>query len=411
MARFLILMLTLLGVVAGSAQQEPHIPMGQQHTNEANASVPPIFPTFAPAASSTLEPGVNAPFNDPRAWQHGISCLKVGRQVLVVWSSWGNPPQPVPNPEANWEHDVYYARVDPQKPEIVPHTLVSLPEAQEPASAAINSRGRILMSCEDGADGLDQRAGLWDAELRPIKSYPFMIREGGHSGHVAAMDDKFLVAYSEGWTDGGGVDNLGTGNDVWARIVDNDGKPGPEIPTAVQQGRNWWPVVAASDRNWLEVWQSYPDAILHGAIIRPDGSIPTRFQITDDIRFYVYNVTYLPSLHRYAVFGTRADGGFVALVDTDGSLVSVRTGLPETVRESHLIAEDTDGKVTALYPMQAGGVAVLHITHHSVALTKTLSTSGEWETMGTDGLFLSPQRALLFALSKSGLRIVNVEGI
>src|SRR5207244_3663961 len=126
----------------------------------------------------------------------------------------------------HWQHDVYYSWLNPARPVLDVQTLAADDEAQEPASAAINSRGRILMSCEDGDGDINQRAGLWDAALNPIRAYPFTIRDGGHSGHVAALGDKFLVLYSEGWIDGGGVDNLGTGDDVWARIVDNDGNTG-----------------------------------------------------------------------------------------------------------------------------------------------------------------------------------------
>ena len=80
------------------------------------------------------------------------------------------------------------------------------------------------MSCEDGNPDINQHAGLWDADLNPLVGYPMTVRTGGHSGHVAALGSRFLVAYSEGWIDGGGVDNLGTGDDVWARVINDDGQ-------------------------------------------------------------------------------------------------------------------------------------------------------------------------------------------
>ena len=63
----------------------------------------------------------------------------------------------------------------------------------------MNSKGTLLMTCEDGDGGINQRAGMWDSSLRVLRKYPITIRRGGHSGHVAAMGERFLVAYSEGW--------------------------------------------------------------------------------------------------------------------------------------------------------------------------------------------------------------------
>ena len=73
---------------------------------------------------------------DHRAWQHGVNLLQVGEKLLLVWGSAGNPPRP--NLGGDWPHDVYYAWVDGGKFE--PQALVSQPEAQEPPSAALNSR-------------------------------------------------------------------------------------------------------------------------------------------------------------------------------------------------------------------------------------------------------------------------------
>src|SRR5205823_12362083 len=119
-----------------------------------------------------------------------------------------------------------------------------------------------------------------------------------------------------------------------------------------------WPVVAASDRNWLTVWQRYPSATLQAALIGADGQIQKTLQITDGIKYYVYNVSYLPSLKRYAVFGTRGDGGFVSLLDTDGNIITTVTGLPATVRESKLIAAGRGRVVTAVYPTDPSGAAI-----------------------------------------------------
>ncbi len=379
----------------------------------ANPQEPQGNVTRAAGTSTNLrdDPAVEAFYTDHRAWQHGMNLLKVGSRYLLVWSSWGNPPRPVINPEGNWEHDVFYSWLDPSNPQLNPQTLVTDEEAQEPASAAISSSGRILMSCEDGKGDINQHAGLWDSSLTPIVQYPFTIRDGGHSGHVAAMGDRFLVVYSEGWIDGGGVDGLGTGDDVWARIVDGDGNMGDEIPVSVSKDddkRDWWPMVAASDHNWLEVWQRYPSDTLHGVIIGADGTVQSRFQITDNIDYYHYSATYLPSLGLYAVTGTRLDGGFISLITPDGTVISTQTGLPAAVRESKLITQARGGGVIGVYPTEPNGAAIVRISYGGVDLVRTAPDLYPWDYMGTDGMFVGRHRVLFATLSKHGVRFVPV---
>ena len=106
---------------------------------------------------------------DHRAWQHGVDLIRVGARLLLVWGSAGNPPRP--NLGGDWQHDVYYAWLDGEAGPINPQILVARPEAQEPPSVAINNRGTILMTSEDGEDGINQRAGLWDASLRVLRHY------------------------------------------------------------------------------------------------------------------------------------------------------------------------------------------------------------------------------------------------
>jgi hypothetical protein len=417
MTRNFVLLFIIAGATIAFAQlsQPAAAPVRTGYRSEADNSF------FSPASilRSSSEDTNSAdasgePYTDHRAWQHGIDLVPVGNRWLIVWSSWGNPPSPQPAPDGDWSHDVYYSWLDPRNPVLDPQTLASDEEAQEPASTAINSEGHILMSCEDGKGDINQHAGLFDQNLNPIKPYPFTVRDGGHSGHVAAMGDKFLTVYSEGWIDGGGVDNLGTGDDVWARIIDSNGNEGVEIPVSVDKSpdhRDWWPVVGASDHNWLQVWQRYPSATLHGAIISADGKIMKNIDITDNIKFYYYNVKYLPSLKLYAVFGSREDGGFVSLIDTEGNVKLTKTGLPDTVRESKLIVQGKGKTLTAVYPTLPTGAAVLKITDHSIDLTKNIPDSYEWDYMGTDGLFVDKHKVLFTTLSKEGLQFVTINGI
>ena len=133
---------------------------------------------------------------DHRAWQHGIELLKVNGRDLLIWSSWGNPPSVTLG--GNWEHDIYYSWVDPRTLVVTPTILLKANEAQEPPSTAVNNRGNIFLTWEDGENGINQYAAFWDARSEKIGK-KFLVRAGGHSGHTAASKDKFLVAYSEDW--------------------------------------------------------------------------------------------------------------------------------------------------------------------------------------------------------------------
>ena len=83
--------------------------------------------------------------------------------------------------------------------------------------------------------------------MRVLRRYPFSIRRGGHSGHAAAMGNRFLVTYGEGWVEGGGFLDRGTGQNVYARIVSNDGTLATEVKlTEGGHGhRDGWPLVAS----------------------------------------------------------------------------------------------------------------------------------------------------------------------
>jgi len=352
---------------------------------------------------------------DHRAWQHGLDLVRVGSRHLLVWSSAGNPPQPVPGEE--WQHDVYASWIDPYAPRLDIRTLVAAPQGQDPSSTAVNASGRILVTYEDGERGPNQRAGLWDASLKPVNVHPILVRRGGHSGHAAALGDTFLVTYGEGWVKGGGDSDRGTGDDIWARVVEHDGTLGPEIAIAVDPRRayrDWWPVVSASDRNWLVVWQRYSTAALWGALIDAKGRVTKKFVITDDVvtdRYGVYGVRYLPSLQRYLVTGTKPGGGFAALLDTDGTVLVLRTGLPRPAPQSHVIAQSNAKAVRAVYPVVPSGVAVLDVGARSLRLDKVLEHAYRWDYMGTDGVFVTPDKVLFATLSREGVQLFHVTGI
>ena len=356
--------------------------------------------------------GVQA--EDHRAWQHGIDLIRIGDKLLVVWGSPGNPPRP--NLGGDWQHDVFYAWLNAPATEnaapIDPRILVSRPEAQEPPSAAINSRGIILMTSEDGNGGINQNAGLWDTSLRVLRKYPFTIRRGGHSGHVAAMGDRFLVAYGEGWVKGAGWLGLGTGKYVFARIVENNGKLGREIkltPDRDANPRDGWPLVAGSDRNWLVVWQRYPGLTLQAALVDAAGAVITRRQIIDGLPpRYAYDVEFAPQLASYVVAGSSGDGGFVALVSLTGDIVRTQRGLPPMASESRIILAWEGSQLIGVYPVKPRGVAVVRLSTDAIELSKVIDHPYAWDYSGTTGTFVAPDRVLFVTLSTTGLHLIPI---
>jgi hypothetical protein len=362
---------------------------------------------LAALASAAGETG-----EDHRAWQHGIDLLRIGGRLLLVWGSTGNPPRRDPGP--NWSHDIYHAWLDSPATQAAASgaelpaagILVSLPEAQEPPSAAINRKGTILITSEDGNGGINQHAGLWDSALAVLRSYPFTIRRGGHSGHAAAMGDLFLVAYSEGWVNGGGWRGLGTGKNVHARIVRNDGGLLPEI--AIASGhRDTWPLVAASERNWLVVWQRYPELTLQSALVDAAGNVVKRNQIIGGLDpRYAYDVEYSPDLGVYIAAGSAAQGGFVSLVSLSGEIVRTRRGLPPMASESRIVLGLDGSQVIGAYPVRPRGIAIVHLSANAIELARVIDHPHPWEDAGTTGVFVGPGRILFATLSTGGLRLI-----
>jgi len=212
--------------------------------------------------SSSLNTSAQGSDGDDRAFQHGIDFIPLPSGLYaLVWSSSGAPLHVTDSNE--WEHDVYYSFIDPDRPVINPIKIISREEAQEPASTAITSNGKIMITMEDGWHPtvvLEQRYGVYNSNFNTTsKSYPQVVPvAGGHSGHVAAVDNRFVIFYSEEWVEGGGVDNLGSGDDVYAAIYDSDGNFLFQKKIAVgNTTRDWWPWVEASDNYACMIWQRF----------------------------------------------------------------------------------------------------------------------------------------------------------
>ena len=376
----------------------------------------------------SAELGLNASAEDMRMYMHGMDMIQTSNGPLLIFSSNNYPPT---RPSGDWVHNVYSSWVNPASPESSTVNLLYTAanrSAQEPASAAINSNGIILVTTEDAqyTDELDQTYGLFYSDLSVKVPYGRRLGagtngQGGHSGHVAAVGDKFLVTFCEEWVNGGGVDNLGTGGSIYARIVDEDGNAGPlllvsgdawNLPNN-QRKRDWWSVVAGSDENWLQVWQRYQNGTtefggkVYGRITNLDGSMGPEFLIIEDNKYYYHDVRWIQEIERYLVVGGAAEGGYAALVDKQGNVAHVATALPWTVREAMtVIKENGNGSATAVYPVEGGGAAVLNVTANSVTVVKNKLQGGGlvWDYMGTAGMFIDGTHVLFASGTTAGVK-------
>lgn len=366
------------------------------------------------AAAPTAAPMPASEISDLREYQHGIDFVHLPNgSYVLIWSSAGNPPTGQ-LPDGTWAHDVYYTHIDPAHPSIHPVLLIANPEAQEPASAAISSDGHVLITMEDGWNTertVAQRYGVYDAELEPVLPYPQMVADGGHSGHVAAAGKRFVVFYSEGWIDGGGVDDLGSGDDVWAAVYDSDGALEYTLDIAAGGGsRDWWPLVAASPEHALLVWQRFIDDETSSRLmfslldVENASLVVSAATLEDKVQYYAYNVVFVSALDRFLITGAYPNGtGFAYLLNTDGDIAAANTALPAPVRESQVILRDEESEALAAVPVVPSGVMVLTLTSESIGLKYLLEDEYIWPYSGTDGIFLSADTLYIVSTSPDGL--------
>ena len=352
---------------------------------------------------------------DSRAFQHGINfAQRADDQWLLVWSSSGNPPAGK-NRKGNWTHDVYYSLIDTQKLVIHPNRLISKLEAQEPASSAITEDGNLMITMEDGwntEQNVAQRYAVYDSAMKPIKAYPQLVQDGGHSGHVAAVNQRFIVFYSDEWVHGGGVDNLGSGDDVLAKVYSSRGELEKTVPVAVgDKNRDWWPLVAGSNRTAMLVWQRFVVgktwSVLMMAILDPEtGQLQQKpIKIASHVKYYTYSVAYLPQLKRFLVTGTHKNGkGFAHMYSQTGKPVASLEKLPPVMREAQIIQRQGGGQTTVVQAIEPAGIMVLSVTADSIALQETVEGTQKWSTVGTDGIFIDDNRLFLVGLSQNGLQ-------
>jgi hypothetical protein len=357
--------------------------------------------------------------DDQREYMHGMDIVKHDGKWMVTFSANNYPPT---QPSGDWIHNVYYSYIDAcnAAATFAAKSLWTAANAQEPASSAVNTSGRLAVTVEDASinpQTLDQTFRLYGATgPTQIKgTTQLMPPQGGHSGHVAAAGSRFGVSFSDGWIDGGGVDNLGTGDDVFFRAFDENGNLAPITNTAVGSNRDWWPIIAGSDDSFLQVWQRYGGAgtgggKVMGAIIGTDGHIiKPAFDIFTNDKYYYHDVQWIPAIQRYLVVGsqnTTTNAGIAVLLDKAGNVVSTKANLPNTIREGQTVVNDAGTK--AVYPGGTGAV-VLDVTATGVTLAKQVPLSWNWTYMGTDGVFADDTTVLFATGTQQGVKFLNAK--
>jgi hypothetical protein len=355
-----------------------------------------------------FSPG-EAAASDQREQAHGMNYVTdpVSGYSYLIWSDEYDSGT---MDNGNWTHDIFYQQIDPNGPKLgKKKVLVSAYEAQEPASASFSSDGNLLVTFEDGNDThgytVAQRYAIFrpgsSGSLVPVKDYSpddTVIGLGGHSGHCSSTADRHVVAWSEGWTDGGGDKGLGTGNNVFVSAMRTDGTG--VVTKSIAAGsrtRDWWPLTASSvkkDRSII-VWQRYVkkhtySRLMYAVYDPQTNKVLSRARVGDyKVKYYNYSVTYLESIDRYVLTATLKSGkGIMMLITPAGKITVKKSGLAAFVREAEPAAGTSDGgkTVTVCYPRAAGGGVYYRITKSGIAKLRT-SPGDKWGYRGTSGFF------------------------
>jgi len=351
---------------------------------------------------------------DLRQYQHGVNVLeRADGKIIVIWSSSGNPPEGE-DENGNWTHDVYYALVNRKNPHISDmQTLITYPEAQEPASAAMADNGNIIITMEDGwnSETVAQRFGVYSDSLTDIRPYPRLVYEGGHSGHAAAIGNYFVVFYNEGWIDGGGVDELGTGIDVYAKIYDSLGVfyrfHAFDKDSTTREG---WPLPAASKDHICFLWQqgyndkNYTDIFIQIYDPFSDEIIKGKFLLESGLKYYTHDVQYIDSLDAFLITGSyQRGGGFAVLLDNQGEVLCRNTELSAFIREAQAVIYNKKNEAIVVRPTEKSSLQVLNIKRNDIVLKQKIETGYLWQYMGADGLFVNRDSVYIVNLNKRGL--------
>ena len=331
---------------------------------------------------------------DPRREAHGLATARDADGKTLIFYSAGRRPAP----GSSWHHDVVVARWHDGVLE-KPTPFIVREEAQEPVSVAQAANGNILVTFEDGWDAngsVTQRYGVYRDTLEEVAPYPREVKRGGHSGHAAAVGDRFIVVYSDEWIHGGGVDDLGSGFGVYAAVYDAKGEQQHTVALADAR-REWWPVIAGGGETAMAVWQRFVpgtrQAALVAAPIDPvSGKAGGVVVLHPAVNYYTYHVAWLPAIERFLVVGTAGPRGFARLLDSQGKVQAELDCLPPSVREASIaVAPTADGDrgAVAFTPVQGGGLMAIQASPASLRAAGTLDDGRRepWPPNGGVGLF------------------------
>ncbi|SKB83816.1 hypothetical protein SAMN06296386_106118 [Lachnospiraceae bacterium] len=373
---------------------------------------------------------INAEEEDYRAYAHGISYVQnpVTEKSYLVWS---DAYKKGIRSDGTWTHDVFMAKLNLKKPKIrSSKRLIKADEAQEPASASCTDDGNMIVTFEDGNDAGDnelyQRFAVYNKKMRPIVKYPADIAAGGHSGHAASTADHHIVFWCEGWIDEGGVDGLGTGDDVYVTSMDSDGENMKTIDVCKSVStRDWWPLAAASHDKAMLVWQRYVEGQKYahlcfsiydpaGARLETVSNNETAVELKDmKLKYYSYNVVYLDKLRLFAVNLTTADDkGVLLLIDQSGKIVKKIENCAAFVREASPAVKTDGSVVTLFYPVNKKSIQSFSISSDLKVETALKDVDYEWTDCGTAGFIDEKERAVFASLDtahfKKGRRTIKL---
>ncbi len=361
--------------------------------------------------SSCTDPPASS---DYREYQHGIDFIKKNDSIYyLIWGSSGIYPSGASS-DGSWTHDVYYAELNVHHPQVLPKILISADEAQEPPSTAISVSGNIFVTMEDGNNvhnGVGQRYAVYNSAMQPVKAYPNMVFDGGHSAHVAAVGDLFVVFWSNDWDDSvPGADGIGTGLDVLADVYSVSGEFVSRTDIATDDERDWWPLIAGSENNACLIWQRYVEGDKYSklmySIFNPLTGKLLKNSITleNTVKYYTYDVQYYPEIKRFMIIGAYYNGGgFAVLTDDEGNIIDRITGIPEIVREAQGVSHILENNILVAYAEQNNGVMFFDVSADKIRFLRSVDDNYNWFGTGTDGIFLNDTSLYMINLSPCGL--------
>jgi hypothetical protein len=393
---------------------------------------------------------------DRREYQHGVEFVPLpdGSYWLLWSSSPGNPPEGdqtviLANGEKckYFNHDIFYSLINPQNPIVNEKLLISLPEAQEPVSAAIAKDGTIALTFEDGSDSdiencdgiIHQHFQLFDQSLKLMSGLNKVAVDGAHSGHIVAVGNNFVIVYAEGWINDGGVDGAGSANDVLVDVINTRGERVHHRDIAIDKGspRDWWPMIAGSDRYAMLVWQRFVPGSRYANLMytiydpRSNKLVKEISLLKTNLVYYYYDIQYLSSINRFLIVGNYVGNtllhtlgknitvvspkAFAYLLNELGEIVDQWEASLDCencgsyfsrtiVRESQPAIFEAKESVKVLYPTKPKGLMSFNITASKIEMQGHVEGDHYWFPLGADGIFLDENTAYFANLTQLGLK-------